>query len=1180
MPEEFIILEDDIGNSYFRRRKFQGDINSPAMKALRKYASELTEEGKPKISKEELERMRETMSAEEIQVEIGGIERDPWVDPTAAGAAAFGGAGLMSLKAGAKIFPALGRALTAGMVGGAAEYPLGMAAEKVAAGKYPGLTLPFAITTGLLSGVTVENAIEKVVIKSLTKKGVKPAAEAVSENIKKVKADLGAGKVEDDLTASVVKDLNALVEKPGVSKFEQLLETLPEEQKTGKKIEEVEKIFNAITEKYPNVEEKMSRVLHAKLVGKHGETMGGVITLSTVDVPTLGHEVGELLQPVAQFGRGRTIVGKAARERDELSDAVAYVLTEEAGLKLPRKKPDSELLDRARDLLSGREQLEVLSPGELKAVEKLGDTREPLVKVISEAEPKVKEYFKKTPSELSAEERIFPVLGRVEAININLKRIESPEDIKKVITKTADIYEAGIEEARRGEITNVQTSRLANLLGMNPEDLLKRQKGEAFNAQEALAARRILVSSASALMEGSKKILSGEATDLDKFEFQKMFATHYAIQAQVSGMTAEAGRALQSFKIMAKSSEGKVKEIKQFMETLGTTRGVTSDQLASMLSKMDTVEGITRFVKEAQKATIFDMVVEAWINGLLSGPQTHAVNTLSNSLVALWQIPERFLARGFGKVLPGKAEITQGEVLEQCFGLVEGFKDGLKLFGKALWTGESDTFSKIEVRHRRAISAKNLNIEEAGIAGRAVDLLGEGVRIPGRFLGAEDEFFKAVGYRMELRARAFRQAKMEGLEGEEAAKRMQQIINEPPDDIHLDAIEAARYQTFTQELGKFGRGLQNIIGNHPALKFIVPFIRTPLNIVKFAGERTPAGFFYKQVQRDIVAGGARRDLALARIALGSTIMAVTVSLAAEGHITGGGPSDSKLRQIKRNTGWQPYSIMIGDKYYAYSRLEPLGILLGLSADCAEISGELSRGEMDSYAAAAVATVSKNVLSKTWLRGISEVLNVVTDPERYGERWLQNYAKTMVPTGIAQIERVMDPMMQETNTIRDALKSRIPGYSKTLPPRRNLWGEPIVLEGGLGPDIISPVYVSTRKYSPIDEELLRLRMPLSMPRETQSIHGESIELNLEEYDRFLVLMNDITMPDTGKNLKDTLNHLVTKSSIYRDMTEDQKEMRIRGYLVMAKALAREKLWEETPYIKWLVNTLQLEKMQVQ
>jgi len=235
--------------------------------------------------------------------------------------------------------------------------------------------------------------------------------------------------------------------------------------------------------------------------------------------------------------------------------------------------------------------------------------------------------------------------------------------------------------------------------------------------------------------------------------------------------------------------------------------------------------------------------------------------------------------------------------------------------------------------------------------------------------------------------------------------------------------------------------------------------------------------------------------------------------------------------------------------------------------------------MDSYAAAAVATISKNVLSKTWLRGISEVLNVVTDPERYGKRWLQNYAKTTIPTGIAQIERVMDPMMQETDTIGDAIRSRIPGYSSALPPRRNLWAEPIVLEGGLGPDIISPVYVSTRKYSPIDEELLRLRIPLTMPRKTQSIHGQGIELNIKEYDRFLVLMNEITMPDTGKNLKDTLNFLVTRSPHYRDLTEDQKEMRIRGYLVMAKALAREKLWEESSEIKWLVEALQLERMEV-
>jgi hypothetical protein len=38
----------------------------------------------------------------------------------------------------------------------------------------------------------------------------------------------------------------------------------------------------------------------------------------------------------------------------------------------------------------------------------------------------------------------------------------------------------------------------------------------------------------------------------------------------------------------------------------------------------------------------------------------------------------------------------------------------------------------------------------------------------------------------------------------------------------------------------------------------------------------------------------------------------------------------------------------------------------------------------------------------------------------------------------------------------------------LPERHNLWGEEIILEGGLGPDLISPIYTSTEHESPIDQ----------------------------------------------------------------------------------------------------------------
>ena len=41
-------------------------------------------------------------------------------------------------------------------------------------------------------------------------------------------------------------------------------------------------------------------------------------------------------------------------------------------------------------------------------------------------------------------------------------------------------------------------------------------------------------------------------------------------------------------------------------------------------------------------------------------------------------------------------------------------------------------------------------------------------------------------------------------------------------------------------------------------------------------------------------------------------MAAFAGLAAAGYITGAGPSDPALKQYKYNTGWQPYSIKVGD----------------------------------------------------------------------------------------------------------------------------------------------------------------------------------------------------------------------------------------------------------------------------
>ena len=1025
--------KDDVSDNYLEKRTIHYELNSPLAKALRKYQDEpvetITEKG-DKVNETGEKRAKRIESEEK-----GGIESDPWIDPVAAFAGGFGGVAKVGISQGAKMAPTFFRALTAGVTGAAADIPIGQATEKVGE-KVPGAALPFNLITGMISGATVESAIEKGVMKYFAKKGTKPAKALVDDTIKVVRENLESGKVTDEASKVVQQELIDEVKKVPTEKW------TPEQKKT-------------LEDFYPTA-------------------------------------------------------------KDEPKD-----LTDINQLMNKRKRP--------------------------------------IIIEVKDIQEKVTKFLETDISDLPEK-----------AININFARIESEDDIKAAIAKTADIFTEGIQEARRGVRSNAQTEKVADMMGMSVNQLLSRRKGEAFNAETAVAARRLMVSSASRLNELATKVASREASDIDKFAFQKQLSLHYAIQAEVSGMTAEAGRALQSFRIQAKEGAGALKQIDEVMKGISaksmrdpaTGKQMRPEDVADLLLSIDSVEGINTFTRQIRKATSFDMILEAWINGLLSGPQTHAVNTTSNMLTAFWQVPERYLASKIGKYLPGPQEIQETEALHQAFGLVQGFKDGLKAFTKNIITGdEPDQFTKMDLPQRRAIASQNFGIESGSVGARAVDLLGEAIRIPTRFLGAEDAFFKSVGYRMELHARAFRQASSEGAEGKALARRINEIIANPPDDISLAAVDAANYQTFTRALGEGGRAGMKFLSKNPGLRLIIPFVRTPANIVKFMGERTPLAIASKNIRADIAAGGATRDLALARISMGSMIMATVASMTAAGLVTGGGPTDHKLRSVKRNTGWQPYSLKIGDKYYAYNRLEPIGMLFGVAADTAEIIGQVNEEDSKALALAGVMAFAKNVTSKTWLRGASEAINALDNPERYGERFIQGYAKTLIPTGVAQIARVTDPTLRSVYhptgfwyETYNSIKSRVPGWSKTLPPRRNLWGDPIALEGGLGPDILSPIYVSTERHSPIDNELVRLRYGPSMPQTTQKIMGVDIPMTAAEYDEYLQHMNRRTLPQTGLNLKKSLDQLVTSSSRYKAQeTDDDKIDLIRQYISTAKKL---------------------------
>ena len=664
--------------------------------------------------------------------------------------------------------------------------------------------------------------------------------------------------------------------------------------------------------------------------------------------------------------------------------------------------------------------------------------------------------------------------------NIRLDKLDSPQSIARALAVT-DRVAGGFDAARRGRITQAETASLADELGMTADDLLKRRQGQAFNAEQALAARQLLARSGTDLVNLAKRIdRTDNAGDELDAAFREAWLRHAAIQEQVAGMTAEAGRALAQFRQVADASA-----VDRVLPSLGDLAG-GSTRLRDVAKRIVDLDqngvgpgGVNRFTLNALKPRFRDKLVELYYNSILSGPATHAVNILSNTMTAVSQIPEHLAAAGVGAVRRGGEALASralgrdvgnadrvlfSEVGARSVGLLQGTKEGLVQAARTMRSGEtSDAVSKVEQRIQQSIS---------GVKGSII-------RTPTRALAAEDELFKAMARRMELSGLAVRQAAKEGLRGDQAKARAAELLANPTDDMLAQSFEYGRYLTFQTPLphDSIGAGISkgverfNVLGV-PVLKLVVPFVRTPMNILKYAGERSPAAPFMRSFQDAVRAGGAKRDLAVAKIAVGTGIMALAMEWASEGKLTGGGPADEGAMRVQRADGWQPYSVKIGDTYYSYARLDPFATILGVAADFAEYQSHMTEKQRDNLAMLMVASTVDNLSNKVWLSGVSDLNEAIRDPQRYGDSYLNDMvARLAVPAAVSQVARAVDPTAREARTLLDAIKARVPGLSSSLLPRRDVWGEAITREGGVGPDVASPILRTTDRNTPLARQLL-------------------------------------------------------------------------------------------------------------
>ena len=525
-------------------------------------------------------------------------------------------------------------------------------------------------------------------------------------------------------------------------------------------------------------------------------------------------------------------------------------------------------------------------------------------------------------------------------------------------------------------------------------------------------------------------------------------------------------------------------------------------------------------LRTALKPGIGAKLLEFWKAGLVSGPATRIANVASNFIFRVTRDVENVIATGIDvarvAALGGERERFLGEATAAWAGykaemhsawtdlLNERF--GYKL--EPLREGLGGTFEDTARANVGAISGK----------------FGEFVRIPFKNLEVDDAFFKHLSAAQEVYRRAYRKAAKEVLAEKlpksERTRRMSEIAAEMMDVVkrkdesphyekYVDQLQAIqdtyKRDTFQLPLESLGNAIQNITRNSKLASLILPFVKTPANIAKETVYRTPGAFLFKGYREKLAgfrkggeaAGAAAEELA--KTVMGTTVGASIAMAAYEGLFTGGGPADSKREAALRETGWQPYSIKVGDQYISYQRLEPLAGIIGLAADLAE---GVKAGETTTpgqKAAKLVGAIQENLTNKTFLSGLEGFFTFWHDPQRYAKRFITQLEASAVPNIIGATARAVDPNFRRTD-LGTAPLSKIPGVSKLLPAQKAPTGEERLRPGSAVERFLSPLARSEARTGPhaqVAAEMERVNFIPSSNTEYVTVGRKQVQLRDSE-----------------------------------------------------------------------------------
>ena len=640
---------------------------------------------------------------------------------------------------------------------------------------------------------------------------------------------------------------------------------------------------------------------------------------------------------------------------------------------------------------------------------------------------------------------------------------------------------------------------------------------------------------------------------------------------------------------------------------------------ADTLNDAINLKGLNQIAEGTKGRAGFDMANEWYMNSLLSGLTTQVVNLAGSAMTNFM----RNVETAVGYTLSGNFKAA-GAVVKYAYDM-ESIRESLRLMTQSFKVEEGITFKNRRVYDDRpvsgAIRAERFGVDPESNVGKGMDWAFKNIiRLPSRGLTAGDEFFKAMNYRTYVKTELHMDGMKKGLKGdaldeyvrkghqdylvsnraafsEEAVTREARQLARDNDltfaekdefienyvrENYYDKIadennkfdkqiaekgrEWSLINTHTQDHGFMVDELNAIVRKIPMMSLVIPFVRTPMNILQFAWERTAVGGaktyidaargknqalkYYSQELYSQLDRATQRERAelLGKISMGASLSAAGLyyMLGTDDRISGFGPRNKAQREAWMMAGNQPYSMRVGDKNIQYSRLDPIATTLGIFADLRDVLynryGEADEEGVKRVFGAMALTFTNNMTNKSYVQGLDNLFNVLKDPMMYSEKLAGNIAGSfLMPNFINQMQNFEeDRILRETRGLMDYALKRTPVKSDKLPPKRNFLGEVVTMEneGGLA-GFVNPLYAKNVSYDAVNNEIASLNHAFSRPQKKMGeidLQDYTNAEGREAYDRLEELSGTVKIGN--RTLRQTLNGLINSREYQLMATQEQ------------------------------------------